>query len=478
MRKLMMSIVMMAAILGMQSNVHAKSQIFNKSTKKIDVIVVGAGVSGLTMAYHLKKIGKSFQILEQSSHIGGRVRTAAYPNGKAEVGLEEFWDNNPFLKVMRELNVPLETTYASFSSFCFQEKCYPFTQDTNLQFLQSILSPEELAAFKTWDEHMMTLHRQLSMRPLPDELMALKDQSFGDWVQKTSGLSPMAQEIVRIETEPEFATSWSKISALDGIAEWFIFSGEGVVPWHVKAGNQSGVMAVANFIGKKAIELNKQVTHIKSTQHGVEVTALDTATYKQQTYKAKYVVTTVPLFKLSDIQFEPSLPDEQQQAIDSQAGGAYFTAHVIVDDKAKRFWSVDGQSILPILSDGPLGVIYEGDAKKGHDAIINLLLTGQYAQQFNSRLSNTRVMRQAITEAFEKQWPGFSVFIKQMIFYRYHPYAIASWPVGRSRFDLLSDSLRRPYGRIYFAGDFTEDTHSNGAANSALRVIHQLNQAN
>jgi ribulose 1,5-bisphosphate synthetase/thiazole synthase len=109
MRKLMMSIVMMAAILGMQSNVHAKSQIFNKSTKKIDVIVVGAGVSGLTMAYHLKKIGKSFQILEQSSHIGGRVRTAAYPNGKAEVGLEEFWDNNPFLKVMRELNVPLET---------------------------------------------------------------------------------------------------------------------------------------------------------------------------------------------------------------------------------------------------------------------------------------------------------------------------------------------------------------------------------
>ena len=61
-----------------------------------------------------------------------------------------------------------------------------------------------------------------------------------------------------------------------------------------------------------------------------------------------------------------------------------------------------------------------------------------------------------------------------MTFYRYHPHAIASWPVGRSRFDSLSDSLRQPQGRIYFAGDFTEDTHSNGASLSAIRVVKDI----
>jgi monoamine oxidase len=60
--------------------------------------------------------------------------------------------------------------------------------------------------------------------------------------------------------------------------------------------------------------------------------------------------------------------------------------------------------------------------------------------------------------------------------YRYHPRAIASWPVGRSRFDPLSDELRTSQGRIYFAGDFTKDTHSNGAIHSALRVVKGILQ--
>jgi len=63
-----------------------------------------------------------------------------------------------------------------------------------------------------------------------------------------------------------------------------------------------------------------------------------------------------------------------------------------------------------------------------------------------------------------------------MNFYRHHPRAIASWPVGRSCFDSLFDSLRLPQGRIYFAGDFTEDTHSNGASYSAIWVVKDIFQ--
>jgi monoamine oxidase len=33
-----------------------------------------------------------------------------------------------------------------------------------------------------------------------------------------------------------------------------------------------------------------------------------------------------------------------------------------------------------------------------------------------------------------------------------------------------------PQGRIYFAGDFTEDTHSNGAVQSAIRVVKDILQ--
>jgi len=442
-----------------------------------DVLIVGAGLSGLSAAYHLKKSGKTAVILEMSPHIGGRIRTASYAdNAHAEIGLEEFWENNPAIEILQELNIPLETSYTSFSSFYYQGKLYPFIHDSNLQFLASFIGADEMQAYKKWDQKMADFYRQLDNRPLPEPLLALKELSFADWIKNTSGLSQKTQDFVRIETEPEYATSWQKISALDGIAEWHLFSGEGLAPRHVVGGNQRAAQAIAEFVGMDNIRLNQLVTHIKSSESGVEVTATDQASFRQQTFRAQYVITAIPLFRLSDIQFSPPLSDDRRQAIQTQSGGAYFTAHVVVDRKASRFWMQDNESLLPILSDGPLGVIYEGRSDANHDAILNLLVSGVYAERFNARVSTPDEIQESLTEAFEKQWPGFRPLLKQMTFYRYHPRAIASWPVGRSRFDHLSESLRQPQGRVYFAGDFTEDTHSNGAASSAIRAVKDILQ--
>ena len=440
-----------------------------------DVLIVGAGLSGLSAAYHLKKAGKSALILEMSPHIGGRIRTASYADGAhAEVGLEEFWENNPAIEIFRELNMPMETAYSSFSSFYYQGKLYPFTQDSNPAFLASVLDADELKAYQNWDAKMVKLYRQLDQRPLPDDLLALKETSFADWIKDTSGLPAKAQALIRIETEPEYATSWQKISALDGIAERHYFSGNGLAPRHVVGGNQRAALTLADFIGTERILLNQLVTHIKSTDSGVEVTATDQGSFKQQVFRAKYAITAIPLFRLNDIQFSPPLSAERKQAIQTQSAGAYFTAHLTVDNAANSFWTHAGESVLPILTDGPLGVIYEGATKPGEDALLNLLVSGADAERFNSRISDPDQIQEALLAAFDKQWPGFRQSVKQMSFYRYHPRAIASWPVGRSRFDSLSESLRKPQGRVYFAGDFTEDTHSNGASQSAIRVVKAI----
>ncbi|MBI3543000.1 MAG: hypothetical protein HY075_06985, partial [Deltaproteobacteria bacterium] len=51
---------------------------------------------------------------------------------------------------------------------------------------------------------------------------------------------------------------------------------------------------------------------------------------------------------------------------------------------------------------------------------------------------------------------------------------IAGWPVGRSRYDELSNEIRRPENHVYLSGDFTEGTHSSGAFESAMRVSRQI----
>ncbi len=440
-----------------------------------DVLIVGAGLSGLSAAYHLKQAGKSVTILEMSPHIGGRIRTAGYAHhAHAEVGLEEFWENNPVIEILQALHIPLETAYTSFSSFYYQGKVHAFTHDSNPEFLSAFISSDEMQAYKAWDDKMIALHRQLGQQPIPAALMALKDISFADWIKTGSGLSPKTQEFIRIETEPEYATSWQKISALDGIAEWHLFSGPGLAPRHVIGGNQRAAEAIADFIGRDHIRLNQLVTHIRSNDNGVEVTASDQANFNQQVFQARYVISAIPLFRLNDIQFTPALSAERRQAIQTQSAGAYFTAHVIMDAKAEKFWKYDDESILPILSDGPLGVIYEGNGGEGEDALLNLLVTGADAERFNARASHPDEIKGELLAALERLWPGCGPLVKQMTFYRYHPRAIASWPVGRSRFDPLSDALRQPQGRVYFAGDFTEDTHSNGASISALRAVKDI----
>jgi len=81
-----------------------------------------------------------------------------------------------------------------------------------------------------------------------------------------------------------------------------------------------------------------------------------------------------------------------------------------------------------------------------------------------------------LKKRFDQFWPGFSKEIIDMEFHRYNPRGISNWPVGRSRFDALSDELRTRENRLFMAGDYTHGTHSSDAIKSSYRVVHEIKQ--
>lgn len=443
----------------------------------VDVLIVGGGLSGLSAAYHLKKAGISYRVIELAPRVGGRVRTARYPEGsRAEVGLAEFWDGNPALDIARELGVPTERVDSGISSFMVAGKIEPFLQDSNIQFVQAVLGAD-YPQYQAWDKLMVERVHDLEDGTPSAELMKLKDISFGAWLEKEP-LSPKARKMIRAIIDPEIGTSIDRISALDGISEWHLFVGEGANPNHMVGGNENLTEKIADHIGRENISLNTQATSVLDGPDGVTIRAVDASNYVNRVFKGKYAVMAIPLFRLNELQFEPRLSEHVYQAVATQVWGSYFTAHVMLDKAAEKFWTVDGTSILPLLTDTALGVIYPDMESAGADLVmVNLLVTGDYAEMFNARTMHLDDAQKQIEDAFEKAFPGSKAMTRSWSFYRYHPRAIASWPVGRSRFDELSNGLRKAHGHLYFAGDFTESSHSDGAVKSALRVSAQIRAA-
>ena len=448
--------------------------------KETEILIIGAGLSGLAAAYELKQAKVPFHILELAPRVGGRVGTVRYPSqGKAEVyadsGMEEYWESNPAVKIIRALKLPHSSDVA-VSSIVLQKKLYPLGDGDPRKFQRSVFTDEELFSLNVFKTKIGPWIGELrSGKPIRPELLKLKDISFAQYV-KDQQLAGKVSDWIRVSLECEIGTAWDRISALDGIAEFHIFLGDGEQCYRVTGGNAKFTQALAKFAGGRNISLNHRATKVVSRGNWqVEVQFLDTESNESGLIRAKQVICTIPLFRLFEMQFVPPLSEKKREAIQTMTWGAYFKAHVFLPPKAARFWTRNGNSILPVLSDSDLGVIYDGNPHQDEPIkILSLLIYGDAAELYNlAPLDQTRAQ---ISNGLEEMWPGIKGEIQSMQFYRYHPRAIAAWPPGRSRFDDLSNEIRRPENNTILAGDFTESSHSDGAFISAQRAVRYILQ--
>lgn len=65
---------------------------------KFDVIIIGAGISGLTCAFNLHRAGKRILVLEKSSHVGGAIRSARMDSFLVEAGPNSTLETTPLLR--------------------------------------------------------------------------------------------------------------------------------------------------------------------------------------------------------------------------------------------------------------------------------------------------------------------------------------------------------------------------------------------
>lgn len=459
----------------------SKDEPTSEPPARADVVIAGAGLSGLLSAYFLKD--KNVIILEGSERVGGRVASSEHTvEGeiiRVNTGMEEFWQSNPLVDVIQMLGLKVITHNAA-SSMILNGKLYAYhANETKSEFIARSFGQPILDDLNAIEEHMIQILGAIkNARHLPQEIYALKDISFAQWIAGHKP-GPLLSEWMRQTLEPEIGSSWSNISALDGLIEYSIFLKDGQKAFQIVGGNENLTDKLADEVGRDRIFTRYRLQKVESLSGQVRLTVQDMRTGEQKIVYTENFVNTIPLPEvMKHVTFSPALPIDQQLAAKSLEGGSYHKVNVFLDSGgAKFFLNERNASVLPILTDSPLGVIYNGNTLPSQSIrALTLLVYGKHAKTFTHLSSAER--EAYILAELEKLFPGISQHVLSLRFLQKPEKSIAAWGVGRSRLDKLSNSMREMTNGIYFAGDFTESSHSDGAIRSALRVSRQIREGN
>lgn len=79
-----------------------------------DVLIVGAGLAGLSLADQLQKAGRDYQLIDARDRIGGRIMSRTVGDGSFDMGPAWFWPGQPRLAAMtKRFGLKVFEQYAS-----------------------------------------------------------------------------------------------------------------------------------------------------------------------------------------------------------------------------------------------------------------------------------------------------------------------------------------------------------------------------
>ncbi len=336
-RQTLQAVTASAAMVGFPHVVRAAS--LGLSNRDADVIVIGAGLSGLQAAVLLQDVGVDVLVLEGSERVGGRVYTKDDAPGRPDVGGSE-----------------IGTTYARVRDMIDRVGGFtmkPFIDIFQLEFalhidgsLMPVLDWPQATVNKLPESERNTgpfgpfaLGPKYAMRPSPladldswlEPENAKYDIPYGDFL-KSQGASDEAIRLISEQLDPGDANGVSTLWIMRSQRfQQFVGGLDGLD--QMQDGMSRLPEGMARLLSRD-VQFGATIESISYDDQGVEVRDA-----KGRAYRARYVICTVPLTILKQIQFEPGLPDLQAEAVATipcdRSAGIYF--HV-----TDPYWEEDG----------------------------------------------------------------------------------------------------------------------------------------
>lgn len=268
------------------------------------VIVIGAGLAGLSAAFELTQTGHDVTVLEARTRSCGRVYTLRDPFSDgiyAEAGAFSFSDAHDLtLKYARLFDLPIvpEESRDLASIVSIKGKRIKAKRGEKIQWPLNLTPEEERLGFAgVWTKYVESVLPEIGKAPAQDlPLASLKkyDQMTFSQFLRRQGLSPDAVAVLRLGYLDFFGDGIDAISALQLLRDTALQTGK---KWYmIKGGNDLLPRAFAHRLADK-IHHGTPVVKIEHDARGVRVVFLQFDTPQKVT--ADYVICAIPFSTLS-----------------------------------------------------------------------------------------------------------------------------------------------------------------------------------
>jgi monoamine oxidase len=420
------------------------------TSDRADVVVVGAGLSGLVAAWRLHEAGRSVVVCEARDRVGGRTLTV--PLGSAAFDLGGQWlgpGQKRVARLARELE--LET----FQTFDRGRKL--------------LLSGDDLATYRGTIPRLSVLGLLAMARVLAQsELVSRRFSLDAPWADKHAealdsesaedfmgGMPRDARETLGAALRTVFGAEPREVSALYFLH--YLRAGGGLLSLvGVKGGAQErrfvrGAQALSLELAKRLgdrVRLGIPVERIDQSSDELELVG------GSSRIRARFAVVAVPPALRRKIHFEPVLDTDPDALARAMPMGATVKVLALYDEP---FWRQRGWSGEAVFGTGPLSVVFDNVSHRDAQAALVGFVVGDDARRFAAREPEER--REQVLSSLRR---AFGPEAGSPSHYLEHDWASEEWTAGcpvssfvPGSMRAFAPALREPAGRIHWAGTET-----------------------